>query len=36
MRKAILDSDILSEIGKGVNSNVLRHDSNYLDEHEAE
>ena len=33
MRKAILDSDILSEIGKGVNTNVLRHASEYLDEH---
>lgn len=34
MRKAILDSDILSEIGKGMNANVLRHASEYLDEHE--
>ena len=33
MRRAILDSDILSEIGKGINANVLRHASRYLDEH---
>ena len=34
MRKAILDSDILSEIGKGINANVLRNTSKYLDEHD--
>ena len=34
MRKAILDSDILSEIGKGINVNVLRNASRYLDEHD--
>jgi tRNA(fMet)-specific endonuclease VapC len=33
MRKAILDSDILSEIGKGFHPAVLQHASVYLDEH---
>ena len=33
MRKAILDSDILSEVSKGVDANVLSGASHYLDEH---
>jgi predicted nucleic acid-binding protein len=33
MRKALLDSDILSEISKGFNQTVLQHASDYLDEH---
>lgn len=33
MRKALLDSDILSEISKGFNKTVLQKASDYLDEH---
>ena len=33
MDKGILDTDILSEIGKGVHPNVLKNVSDYLDEY---
>ena len=33
MIKGILDTDILSELGKGVNITVLNHATSYLDEH---
>ena len=33
MLKGILDTDILSEIAKGINPNVLQNVSDYLDEH---
>ena len=33
IRKSLLDSDILSEISKGINKTVLGHASHYLDEH---
>ena len=33
MRKSLLDTDILSEISKGINKSVLARASRYLDEH---
>src|SRR4028118_2002366 len=33
MIKGILDTDILSEIGKGIHENVLQNVSDYLDEY---
>ncbi len=34
MIQGILDTEILSEIGKGINANVLQNVSDYLDEYE--
>jgi tRNA(fMet)-specific endonuclease VapC len=33
MRKSLLDSDILSEISKGINQTVLGHATQYLNQH---